>query len=113
MKINPEENQDPLARSLREWCVSAPLPLRFQEKVWRRVADAAREDKAAGWWTVLQNWFQLTFSRPAIAVAYALLLLFLGSGAGYWQARQKSALIEQTLGTRYVQSVDPYLKTGM
>jgi hypothetical protein len=32
---------------------------------------------------------------------------------GYWQAREKSAMIEQSLGSRYVHSVDPYQKTSL
>lgn len=111
MKENPEENNDLLDRSLREWRVNAPLPPWFQAQVWRRIADAAEEEKA-NLWTVLQNWFQLAFSRPAIALAYLLVLVFLGSGAGYWQAREKSAWIDHSLGSRYVQSVDPYQKPG-
>ena len=111
MKNNPEENNDLLDKSLREWRVSAPLRPRFHGQVWARIADAAEKEKTT-LWAVFQDWLQLAFSRPSVALAYALVLLFLGSGTGYWQARQKSALIEHALGWRYVQSVDPYQETG-
>ncbi len=112
MKNNPEEEDDLLSQSLREWRVSAPLPQRFQGQVWARIAHAAEKEKTSPW-ALFQDWFQLTFSRPAVALAYALVLFLLGSGAGYWQARAKSALIQHSLGSRYVQSVDPYQKTGI
>jgi hypothetical protein len=111
MKNNPEENNDLLDRSMREWRVNAPLPPWFQGQVWRRIADAAEGEKAR-LWAVLQDWFQFAFSRPAVALAYVLVLLFIGSGAGYWQAREKSARIDHSLGSRYVRSVDPYQETG-
>ena len=48
--------------------------------------------------------------RPAVAVAYATVLLIAGVAAGYWQARNQTAHLDDELGTRYVQSVDPYQK---
>jgi hypothetical protein len=113
MKTNLRPEEGPLDSSLREWRINTPLPPRFQEAVWRRIADAAPGNETTTLWAVFQNWFQAAFSRPAVAVAYALVLLCLGSGTGYWRAREKTARIESTLGSRYVQSVDPYQKTGM
>jgi len=37
----------------------------------------------------------------------------LRSGTGWWQAREKSAHIQSELGSRYVQSLDPYRKMQM
>ena len=111
MKTNPNENNELLDRSLREWRVNPPLPPGFQAQVWQRIADAA--EKKINFWALCREWFELAFSRPAVNLAYALVLLFLGSGAGYWQAREKTALIDHSLGSRYVQSVDPYQKNGM
>jgi len=113
MKINPGQNEVPLERPLRAWQLNTPLPPRFQEQVWRRIADADAKNTTTTLWSVFRNWCQLAFARPAIAVAYAVVLLFIGSGTGYWQARHKSVVIENSLSERYVQSLDPYQKTGM
>ena len=112
MKTNPEQNDESLTRSLREWQVSTPLPPRFQERVWQRIADEAASETTT-LWAFFQSWLQHAFARPTVAVAYALVLLLLGSSTGYWQAQKKSALIEQSLGSGYIQSVDPYRKTSM
>src|SRR5689334_16754649 len=98
MKLNPEAHEDTLDRSLRGWRVAAPLPPQFEEQVWRRIARAAADEKTTAW-ALFQNWFQLAFARPAFAVAYALALLFLGSGTGYWRAHEKSTLLEHSLGS--------------
>jgi hypothetical protein len=47
---------------------------------------------------------------PAFAVAYVAALLLAGIGTGYWQTRSLTSRVEGDLGTRYVQSVDPYQK---
>ncbi len=113
MKNNPEENKDLLDRSLREWQVNdAPAaPVSGTGLGAHRRCRGGAKKPPFG--QSSEDWFQLAFSRPAVALAYALVLLFSGSGTGYWQAREKSALIEHSLGSRYVQSVDPYQKTGM
>jgi len=113
MKINPGQNEVPLERPLRAWQLNTPLPPRFQEQVWRRIADADAKNTTTTLWSVFRNWCQLAFARPAIAVAYAAVLLFIGSSTGYLQARHKSVVIENSLSERYVQSLDPYQKTGM
>ncbi len=113
MKANPGQNEDPLKQSLQTWQVKAPLPPRFNEQVWRRIADADAENTSTTLWSVFRNWCQLAFARPAVAAACAVVLLFIGSGTGYLQARHKSAVIENSLSESYVRSIDPYQKTGM
>jgi len=110
MKTNP--NKDPLDGALAEWRVREPLPPRFQEQVWRRIADAGAEGTTTRW-TIFENWLRLAFARPAVALACAAVLLALGSGTGWWQAHEKSARIQSELGSRYVQSLDPYQKMRM
>jgi hypothetical protein len=113
MKIAPGQNEDPLDQPLRAWQVNTTLPPRFQEHVWRRIADADAENTTTTLWSVIRNRCQLAFARPSVAVACAVVLLFIGSGTGYLQARHKSGLIENSLSQRYIQSLDPYQKTGM
>jgi hypothetical protein len=111
MNDTSNQNEDALDWALGMWRVEKRLPLGFESQVWRRIS--ASTEARAGLWPVLQDWFEMAFSRPAVAVAYAVVLLFIGSGMGYWQAREKSAMIEQSLGSRYVHSVDPYQKTSL
>jgi len=112
MKTNePSENPNPLRELLHEWRVTVPLPPRFQEGVWSRIekADARRE---AGVWLALLDWLVRAMTRPALAFAYATVLLFAGLGAGYWHAREMTANWDKTLAQRYVQAVDPFEQTA-
>lgn len=107
------ENPEPLRKLLREWNVNEPLPPRFQENVWRRIEQAeistAPIPTTTGW-ALVKAWLAAMLPRPALAVAYLSVLLVAGMAAGYWQARQTTAHLDNELGTRYVQSVDPYQK---
>lgn len=109
MKIlsSSSENDDSLRHTLQAWKLTPPLPPRFQEQVWRRIARAEAEDKVAAW-SRLTRWTDRVLARPALAAAYLALLLTSGSGAGYWHVRREAAQLDQTLGLRYVQAVDPY-----
>ena len=107
------ENPEPLRKVIREWSVTEPLPPRFQEGVWSKI----RQSEARGMpavtttgWALFKAWLATTLPRPALAVAYVSVLLAAGMAAGYWQARQATAHWENELGSRYVQSVDPYQK---
>ena len=107
MKDETNLNPDPLGKALKSWEVKSPLPPRFQETVWRRISDETATPNTT-LWAQFQGWFQVAFSRPAVAVAYAVVLLAIGSGTGWFEARQKSAQLDSALGTRYIQSLDPY-----
>ena len=107
------ENPEPLRRVMREWHVAEPLPPRFQEGVWRRIqqaeANAAPMATTSGL-TLFKAWLAAVLPRPAVAVAYLSVLLVAGMASGYWQARRTTAHLDNELGSRYVQSVDPYQK---
>src|SRR6266478_660988 len=70
-----------LHRALREWEIKEPLPPRFGERVWQRIA---RQEVQAptGFWTQLSNWVARAMARPALAVSYVTLLLVAGLAAG-------------------------------
>jgi hypothetical protein len=107
------ENPEPLRRLMREWKVNEALPPRFQENVWRRIEQAESHPApllATTGWALFKAWLVARLPRPALAVAYLSVLLVAGMAAGYWQARQTTAHLDNELGTRYVQSVDPYQK---
>ena len=96
-----------LRKLLLDWTIEPTLlPPRFNERVWRRIAESGQY--AAPPWTFLRNWIQETFARPAAAVGYVTVLLLAGLIAGSWQAHVISDRASMTLGLRYVQMVDPY-----
>ena len=104
-EISSEENSA-LRKVLREWKAGPPLAPRFDEQVWQRIARA--EETAATPWILFRNWMAQAFARPAMAVSYVTVLLLAGLIAGSWQARASSERAGATLGSRYVQMVDPY-----
>jgi len=110
---HPSENSEPLRKLMREWNVTAPLPPRFQEGVWHRIecADSSVSSGAiTTLWSVFKARLTAAMRRPAVAVAYLTVLLVAGMAGGYWQAQNQTAHLKDELGTRYVQSVDPYQK---
>lgn len=112
--MSPESNNpEPLRNWVREWSVTEPLPPRFQEGVWRRIQKAELRERSATtapMWAWFRSLLTFVLPRPSWAVAYLSVVLAAGIVAGYWQARQTTTLLENALGTRYVQSVDPYQK---
>lgn len=105
--IKPSEDDHTLQQILREWRLTALLPPRFRERVWRRIALAEPHPTGAVW-GAFRNWVETALLRPAMALGYATVLLAAGLGAGYWHGQQTTARWDATLGLRYVQAVDPY-----
>ena len=108
MKPEIQPDSDPLLRqALHEWVVKDPLPPRFRERVWQRIAR--EEGPATGsLWSQFVNWVEQALARPSLAVSYVTVLLVAGLLAGHWQAQRDSARMTQELGARYVQLLDPY-----
>ena len=104
---DPTENNDVLRKAIQDWKVTTPLPPRFQEEVWQRIARA-KATREVSPWAAAMKWLETLMPRPAMAVSYLSILLAAGLFAGYWQAQQKKAALADTLGVRYVQAVDPY-----
>jgi len=96
-----------LHRTLGEWEIHEPLPPRFQERVWQRIAREEAQT-SVNLWTLFSNWLGQSLARPSMAVSYLVLLLFTGLLAGYWQARVEQTHTLEQLGSRYVQMMDPY-----
>ena len=103
----PVEKDEALSKLLQAWKPDAPLPPRFQESVWSRIARA-ESAHAPGLWQLMTAWIEKTLTRPALAVSYVAVLLFAGLGAGYWHAEGKTTQAAAEWRTRYVQTVDPY-----
>lgn len=101
------EKDEALSKLLRTWKLSAALPPRFQEGVWRRIVRA-QEQTSPSLWHALAGRLEAAFSRPAFAASYVAVLLFIGLGAGYRQAGGETAQAESKWRTLYVQAVDPY-----
>ncbi len=113
MKTNEPNKEDAALRALlKEWSPPSSLPPRFNEQVWRRIAKTETASApAASLRDAFTNWLATVLPRPALATAYVALLLAIGAGAGWSQARQETARITGRLSARYVQAVDPYQTT--
>jgi hypothetical protein len=105
---NQSEAADPLLEKvLREWEVKDPLPPRFGDQVWQRIAREEAQGPAEPWWGLI-DWVGRALARPSLAVSYIAVLLVAGVLAGYWQARSASERAAEELGARYVQMMAPY-----
>ena len=105
---NPMQSEQELRQVLHEWKVEAPLPPRFQERVWRRIERSEPQAPVPAWVLLWQRLSAL-LARPSLAVSYVTVLLLAGLLAGYWQVRVTRAQADENMGARYVQSVDPFL----
>lgn len=109
MKNDPPAGHDEaLHRVLRAWRADAPLPPRFEEAVWRRIARA-QDSAAPSVWAVLAHWIGTVLPRPTLAASYLSLLLVAGLTLGWTQARRETERVRGELGQRYVRVLDPYL----
>jgi hypothetical protein len=108
------ENDERLDEVLRQWNVDTPLPPRFQEQVWRRIDRAeAKPQATVSFWAWFLHLLEANLPRPKLAYSYALLLLLLGVFGGAWTAQRETSRMDAALGSRYVQSVDPYQKVAL
>ena len=101
------EDDDVLGKVLGQWTVETPLPPRFQEQVWKRIAKTQVHPEPlalAG----LRRLIEAVLPRPSFAYAYLAVLLATGVAAGSWAAQAKSSRLDSELSMRYVQSIDPY-----
>jgi len=101
------EGGDSLRQVLRQWTVDTPLPPRFQEQVWQRIARSETQP-ALSLWASLSRWVEVLLPRPKFAFTYMALLLVLGVAAGSLAAQARARHLDADLSLRYVQSLDPY-----
>lgn len=105
--MKPNSAPDPAVRELlADWKIDAPLPPRFHEQVWRRIAH--QEEQVRNPWPGARDWIATLLGRRPLAVSYVALLLFAGITAGYWHAHIQSERGIETLSANYVQMLDPY-----
>lgn len=97
-----------LTRVLQEWQVKMPLPPRFQEGVWQKIARADAPE-GVGWQQWLTRVLESVLPRPKFAVSYLAVLLVAGVAGGSMAAHLKTRRLQSELGLRYVQSIDPYM----
>jgi hypothetical protein len=106
---NPHGDDGPLDALLQEWQPRPSLPPRFQEQVWRRIERAeAAPIPTVTLAQLIRAWLAIKLPRPALAAAYMSVLLVIGAGFGWSQARQESIRVATELGARYAKAVDPY-----
>ncbi len=108
--MKPEQSNSPdagLDQVLASWKVAEPLPPRFAENVWNRIAREEHRSPAGvltGW----LDWLRRGMLRPALAGTYVAVLLITGMGFGYWRAQVTNERTIAQLGVRYVHMIDPY-----
>lgn len=108
MKPNQDPDSDERLRAvLRAWVVDTPLPPRFQDQVWKRIARAEAPSESS-FWMGLARLVEVVLPRPKIAFSYLAVLLVLGVTAGSVTAQIKNSHLDATLRARYVQAVNPY-----
>jgi len=96
-----------LDRLLQEWVVSEPLPPRFDEQVWHRIRRAETEPQASIW-ALMARLITVVVPRPKVACSYITVLLVVGVVAGAWEAQRQNNRLDSALGSRYLQSVNPF-----
>jgi hypothetical protein len=96
-----------LSEKLRTWRISANLRPQFRDGVWRRIAQEEAISNIT-LFSVLNAWIESVFPRPKIALCYVTILLLVGMASGLWAAQGGSHRLNADLGSRYMQSVDPY-----
>ena len=108
MKAKPEPRDEAVDELLGQWVVNEPLPPRFQELVWQRIAR--NETRAeAGLRARLTSWLAFVLHQPKVACSYVAALLVVGVAAGSVAAQWKANRLDAALKSRYVQSLDPYV----
>ncbi|SRR6266496_2275116 len=105
---DPGNHDEPLRKVLKEWRSDTPLPPRFQEQVWQRIARAQTQSVPSVW-ALIAHWVGAVLPRPAPAASYVAVLLTIGATVAWTQARQETARVKAELGQRYVRVLDPYL----
>ena len=105
--IQTPDKDEHLRAVLRGWVVDAPLPPRFQDRVWQQIARAEARP-VSGFWVRLTRLVEVALPRPKIALSYVATLLVLGVAAGSVTAQVRSSHVNADLSARYVQSLDPY-----
>ena len=80
MKPNHQsENDEQLHEALRQWIVDTPLPPRFQEQVWQRIARAETKPQTTiTFWAWLLHFVEVNLPRPKVAYSYVAILLLFG-----------------------------------
>lgn len=100
------ENEERLTGALQQWTVEQPLPPRFAQQVWHKIA--LLEQKPQPWWTGLLQ----ALLTPKVAYAYVTILVGIGIAAGSWTAHVASDRADDQLSQRYVRAIDPYSMPG-
>lgn len=106
---NPRNSDATLNTLLETWRPGASLPPRFGEQVLHRVEllqGAGAPDRPSTHPVLV--WLMDLLAGTRLAAATALVLISLGAGLGWSQARQQSAAVTGQLEARYAQALDPY-----
>jgi hypothetical protein len=61
----------------------------------------------------LRHLTEVVLPQPKFAYSYVAALLVLGVVIGSWAAQRETSRLSAALGSRYVQSVDPYQRAAL
>ena len=111
MKENRTVSDKQLSTLLREWRVEAPVPLRFQEQVWRHI-ERAQAEYGLTIWLGIRRFIDVLLPRPKVALVYITVLAIIGVAAGLTVGQIRGQRLNRALSEQYVQSIDPYRSAG-
>lgn len=109
MNPTPPSREDPqLSKVLQSWRPTPDLDPGFQQQVWRRIEHRRRQAQGANPWQILSRGWLGILTRPRFALGYLMVLLVLGSGAGWVQGHASTQAFDRNLQGRYIASIDPF-----
>ncbi len=104
-KSEKPDSEANLRDALHAWSVNATPSPRFEQAVWRRIAQS---ETPTGFVDSLFRFFTAAFSKPMVAFSYVAILLGIGAGLGYLRSGQHKYEARTQFESMYVQSVNPY-----
>jgi hypothetical protein len=104
----PSREDEQLSEVLQSWQPHPELGPGFAREVWRRIDQGRQPAPASNPWKFLAQGLFGMFAQPRFALGYLLVLLVLGSGAGWVQGHASTRAFDRSLQGRYIASIDPF-----
>lgn len=107
--MSADESTD-VSRLLRAWHVDTLPNPGFNDRVWRRLAQAQSLEPGVAWiagtLSLAALWLR-PLNRPSVAGLCLGVLLLTGGAVGWWQGQTHARSLDAELARLYVQSVSP------
>jgi len=95
-----------LNEALSRWKVDSPLPPRFRERVWGRIAES-EASRTTPFGSLCASLVSM-FGRRSFAVSCIAILVMMGLLVGLWHGHSQQRQVQALLAGRYVQTVASY-----